>query len=173
MSTPVPNSKQPRTIPRWLAYALSYIIWDGMIPWAVSLLTPRYGWQAGRPGIWNLLGLIPLAVGIAGSVWTLGLHFAESREGLDFEPDKNYLITRGAYAFSRNPMYLFELPLLLGWVIFYGSVALLIAFLIWWAHINFVQVPSEERTIEARFGETYREYKRRVPRWIGKIRSRP
>ena len=131
-----------------MAYVLFSIVW-GVVPWAVSLLTPRYGWQAGRPGLWNLLGLIPLAVGIAGSVWTLRLHFAESREGLDFEPDKNYLIIRGAYAFSRNPMYLFELTLLLGWVIFFGSVAVLIAFLIWWAFFNFVQVPSEERRIEA------------------------
>jgi hypothetical protein len=36
---------------------------------------------------------------------------------------------------------------------------------------NFVQVPSEELRIEAGFGETYREYKRRVPRWVGKIRN--
>jgi len=166
----IPNSGQPKTIPRWLAFVLFSTVW-GIVPWALSLLSPRYGWAASRPGIWNLLGLIPLAVGIAGSLWTLALHFAESREGLDFEPDKSYLITRGTYAFSRNPMYLFELTLLFGWVIFYGSVAVLIAFLIWWVFFNFVQVPSEERTIEARFGEAYREYKRRVPRWFGRIRS--
>jgi len=171
MSMPdTPNDKQPRTIPRWLAYVLFSIVW-GVAPWAISLLTPRSGWMAGRPGIWNLLGLIPLGAGITGSVWTLHLHFAESQERLDFEPDKRYLITRGAYAFSRNPMYLFELILLFGWVVFYGSLAVLMACLLWWTYFNFVQVPAEERTIETRFGETYRAYKRRVPRWFGKIRS--
>ena len=165
-----PTGKQPRTIPPWLAYVLFFIIW-GVVPWLLSLLTPRYNWVTGRPSIWNLLGLIPLVAGIAGSLWTLGLHFSQSHGRLDFEPDKNYLITSGVYAFSRNPMYLSELLLLFGWVIFYGSVAVLIAFLVWWAWFSFVQVPQEERVIEARFREAYHEYKRRVPRWFGKIRD--
>jgi protein-S-isoprenylcysteine O-methyltransferase Ste14 len=164
----IPNSSQPKRIPRWLAYVLFAIIW-GVVPWAVSLLSPRYGWAAGRPAIWNLLGLIPLVAGIAGSLWALRLHFAESHEGLDWEPNKSYLLTRGAYAFSRNPMYLSELTLLFGWVLLYGSVAVFIAFLVWWAWFSFFQVPQEERTIEARFGEAYRVYKNRVPRWFGKI----
>jgi len=167
-TTENPNQEQTKTIPRWLAYVLFIIIW-GVLPWALSLLTPRYGWATGGPGFWNLLGLIPLVAGIAGSLWTLVLHFAQSGEGLDWEPDKSYLLTSGSYAFSRNPMYLFELTLLFGWVLVYGSVAVFIAFLVWWAWFSFFQVPQEERTIEARFGEAYREYKNRVPRWFGKI----
>ena len=89
---------------------------------------------------------------------------------MDWEPDKNYLLQRGAYSFSRNPMYLFELILLFGWVLFYGSLAVLVAFLVWWAFFNFFQIPQEERMIDARFGEMYRQYKNLVPRWIGKIR---
>jgi len=163
----IPNNRQPKRIPRWLAYVLFAIIW-GVVPWAVSLLSPRYGWVAGRPSVWNWLGLIPLVAGIVGSLWTLSLHFAESGEGLDWEADKSYLLMRGPYAFSRHPMYLSELTLLLGWVLLYGSVAVLITFVFWWAAFSFYLVPQEERTIEARFGEAYREYKRRVPRWLGK-----
>lgn len=163
----LPGEGQPKRIPRWLAYLLFAIVW-GLVPWAVSLLSPRYGWAAGRPGLWNLLGLVPLAAGIAGSLWSLALHFAESGQGLDWEADKSYLLKRGPYAFSRNPMYLSELTLLFGWALFYGSTAVLIAFLLWWAGFSFVLVPQEERRIEARFGEAYREYKRRVPRWFGK-----
>ena len=162
----IPNRVPPKRIPRWLAYVLFAIIW-GVVPWALSLLTPRYGWAAGRPGFWNLLGLILLVAGITGSLQTLVLHFAQSGEGLDWESDKSYLLMSGPYAYSRNPMYLFELTLLFGWVLVYGSVAVFIAFLVWWAWFRFVQVPSEERTIEAHFGEAYREYKNRVPRWLG------
>jgi len=165
----IPNNERPKTIPRWLAYVLFTIVW-GVIPWALSLLTRRYGWEQGRPGIWNLLRLIPLAVGIVGSLWGLTLHFAASQQGLDWEPDKNYLLTHGAYSFSRNPMYLFELTLMFGWVLFYGSLAVLIGFLVWWVVFQFFIVPQEERTIEAHFGDLYREYKNRVPRWLGKIR---
>lgn len=35
--------------------------------------------------------------------------------------------------------------------------------------VNFVILPREERVLEARFGEVYRQYKRTVPRWLGKI----
>jgi protein-S-isoprenylcysteine O-methyltransferase Ste14 len=165
-TSPPPTSGQPRRIPRWLAFALFTIVW-GLMPWLLSLLTPRYGWAAGRPGPWNLLGLIPLIIGIAGSLWTLTLHMAGSGHGLEWELTKSYLLTSGPYSFSRHPMYLFELTLILGWALFYGSIAVFTAFLGWWAWFSFSQVPSEEGVMEARFGAEYVEYKRRVPRWLG------
>lgn len=88
------------------------------------------------------------------------------------EPDKDYLLRNSLYAYSRNPMYLSELILMLGWVIFYGSAVLLIAFVAWTLFFNFYQVPLEKRILEAHFDESYREYKRRVPRWFGRIRKR-
>jgi protein-S-isoprenylcysteine O-methyltransferase Ste14 len=33
-------------------------------------------------------------------------------------------------------------------------------------------LPREERGLEARFGETYLQYKRTVPRWLGKTRGK-
>jgi protein-S-isoprenylcysteine O-methyltransferase Ste14 len=70
-----------------------------------------------------------------------------------------------------NPlMYLPELILLLGWIIFYGSVALVIAFVIWYVFFNHYTIPQEERILEEDLGESYREYKTKVPRWFGKIR---
>jgi protein-S-isoprenylcysteine O-methyltransferase Ste14 len=98
------------------------------------------------------------------------MHTGKSGPGVEFEPDKSYLLTDGPYAFSRNPMYLFELTLRFGWVVFFGSLAVLAGFLVWWAFFNFFQIPSEERIILAHFGETYREYKSRVPRWLGSPR---
>jgi protein-S-isoprenylcysteine O-methyltransferase Ste14 len=64
-------------------------------------------------------------------------------------------------------MYLFELAFWFGWALFYGSFAVLFGFLLWLALFNFVIVPWEERDAEARFGETNRLYKARVPRWLG------
>ena len=154
-----PKDRQQKTVSRWLAYLLFVFVWV-VIPWLLSLLTPRYGWVQGHPGVWNLLGLIPVMVGLAGSLATLDLHFAKSNQRLNWELDKNYLLRDGTYSFSRNPMYLFELILLFGWVLSYGSIAVLAAF-------HFYIVPQEERVIEAHFGDTYREYKRKVSRWFG------
>ena len=63
-----------------------------------------------------------------------------------------------------------ELGFWFGWALFYGSIAVLIGFLIMFTMFNFVIVPYEERDLERRFGEAYRQYKYRVPRWIGKSR---
>jgi protein-S-isoprenylcysteine O-methyltransferase Ste14 len=168
-TSPDPASGQPKRIPSWLAFVLFAIVW-GVVPWLLSLLPPRYGWAAGGPGLWNLLGLIPLIAGVTGSLWTLTLHMTGSGHGLEWELTKSYLLTRGPYSFSRHPMYLFELTLILGWAVLYGSIAVFIAALVWWAWFTFRQMPLEERVMEAHFGAKYREYKRRVPRWFGAAR---
>ena len=173
-SSNIPDTEQPkraRVLPRYMAYPLALIVWE-VAPWAISLLTTRYGWVAGRPSRWNLLGLIPILVGNIGFIWGLTLHSSESpSEGMEWELDKSYLLMRGPYAISRNPMYLSELTLLFGWVVFYGSLTLVIAFAVWWIFFKFYAVPLEERTLEAHFGEAYREYKNKVPRWLGKARN--
>ena len=58
------------------------------------------------------------------------------------------------------------LILWLGWTLFYGSMAVLIGVVVGCLLMNFIIVPYEERCLEARFGDTYRQYKRTVPRWI-------
>ena len=162
--------KRTKFLSPWIAYPLALIVWE-VLPWALSLLTPRYGWVAGHPSPWNLLGLIPVLVGTTGLIWGLALHSAQSPEGIEWELDRSYMLRGGLYAFSRNPMYLSELTLLFGWVIFYGSVALLIALVAWGLFFNYYQVPLEERILEAHFGKAYREYKNKVPRWLGKARQ--
>jgi len=166
------NSGQPKRtkfISLWLALALALLVWEGM-PWAISLLTHRYGWAEGRPSNWNWLGLIPVLIGTAGLIWGVIIHSTQSPEGMEWELDRSYLLRDGIYTFSRNPMYLSELTLLLGWIIFYGSVAVVIAFVAWYLFFEYYVVPLEERTLKARFGDAYREYKRKVPRWFGKAR---
>jgi len=169
----IPNpgpAKKARFLPLWQAYPLALFVWD-VLPWAISLLTPHYGWTAGHPGAWNLVGLIPALFGTAGLIWGMSLHAAESAEGIEWELDKSYLLMRGPYAFSRHPMYVSELILLFGWVIFYGSLALVIALVLWCLVFSRL-APNEERVLEAHFGEAYRQYKKVVPRWLGPPRRK-
>lgn len=171
-TTENPNQEQTKKVKHlspWLAYPLALIVW-WVLPWAISLLTPHSGWAAGRPGLWNLLGLMPVLVGTIGLLWGVAVHSAQSPEGIEWELDKSYLLQRGMYAYSRHPMYLSELILLVGWIIFYASVALVIAFVIGYLLFNYYAMPQEERILEAHFGEAYREYKNKVPRWFGKTR---
>ncbi len=164
------------SVPRWMALIVAFIFWlvgvplfYGVLPWAISLLMTHYGWSESRPTNWNLLGLIPVVTAIACLMWIMVQHFAQTSSlpgRVEMERTPSYLLQRGPYAFSRHPMYLAELALLFGWSIFYGSVAVLIAFLVACVFCNFIHVPREERALEARFGDTYREYKNSVPRWF-------
>lgn len=162
-----PERSKRKFLSSWLAYPLALTVW-WVLPWAISLLTPRYGWLTGRPGLWNLSGLILVLPGTIGLVWGVAVHSAQSPGGIEWEMDKSYLLRRGMYAFSRHPMYLSELILLFGWLIFYGSVALMLAWVFWCLFFSYYAIPHEEHTLEARFGEAYRTYKNQVPRWFGR-----
>lgn len=153
-----------RTLP--IYWAVGLVLVHNVIPWGISLLSTRYGWVEARPGIWNLLGLIPTATGLAIVIWTMAMHLARAPERVEMERTPKYLLAQGPYRFSRNPMFLGELVLWLGWALFYGSIAVFIGLLLLWAAMNFMAVPREERGLEARFGEAYREYKSKVPRWL-------
>ena len=136
----------------------------GVAPWAISLLSPRSGWETSSPGIWNLFGCVPIALGIAGLVWIMVAASVESPERIELR-SAAFLVTSGPYAYSRNPMYVSELVLWLGWAVLYGNVGVLIGFAILFA----VLVPAaryEERVLEGRFGDAYQRYKARVRRWL-------
>ncbi len=192
MSTPeVPaNKRSHRTrISRRMLFvfgafvvAVVYPFAFGVLPWLLSLLTPRLGWTEHGPAAWNILGLFPVVATALGLACELSVGFAqfsnlppvvELDEGerlLTATP--RVLITHGPFAYSRNPTYLAAIFIGLGWAIFYGSVVMLILTVVEWAFFNYLKVPQEERGLEARFGEAYRAYRRRVPRWIGTIQKR-
>lgn len=76
------------------------------------------------------------------------------------------LITSGAYARTRNPMYVGLVLLLTAWTAWLGHPALLIGpflFLLW---LTRFQILPEERLLAEKFGEAYAHYRRKVRRWL-------
>jgi len=75
-------------------------------------------------------------------------------------------VASGPYRWVRNPMYIGAFLLLLGYALCAGSVAAIgVALVLILAAHTFVLL-YEEPTLEDRFGEGYRAYKRATPRWI-------
>lgn len=76
------------------------------------------------------------------------------------------LVTGGLYKYSRNPMYLAFLLVLLAWGLWLGNAfnTLLAAFFV--AYMNRFQVMPEEEALLQRFGKEYRQYLGKVRRWF-------
>jgi hypothetical protein len=81
-----------------------------------------------------------------------------------------YLLRRGPYRLSRNPMYAGEAAVWLGWALFYGSPAIWAGLVIVAAALTKI-VRWEERRLLARLGDDYRAYLADVPRWIPALRG--
>ena len=142
----------------------------GVVPWAMSRLMPRYGWENGAPGIWNWLGLVPVTIAGALLIWILVLGIAESPDRVRLGLTPPFLMVRGPYKLTRNPMYVAELGLWLGWAVFFGSLSVLAGGLVLLSVVTLIILPREERGLEAAFGQTYLQYKSSVPRWFRKTR---
>ena len=79
-------------------------------------------------------------------------------------PDKP--ITKGAYHISRNPLYLSAFLTYLGIGIACASWVFLL-FAVAWVILWHIVLPPEERDLLEKYGDAYREYMNRTPRWIG------
>jgi protein-S-isoprenylcysteine O-methyltransferase Ste14 len=78
----------------------------------------------------------------------------------------SHLVTGGPYAFTRNPIYLANLILLIGLGLAISNPWLLIAAPIAGFAEQKLGIEREEAHLEARFGKAFREYRRKVRRWI-------
>ncbi len=85
---------------------------------------------------------------------------------LDPNAEPDHLVTSGPFGITRNPMYLANTLLLIG-VAFITGIAwfLIFAFLAAFATQK-LAIEKEEKILAAKFGKKYRDYAKRVRRWI-------
>ena len=76
------------------------------------------------------------------------------------------LVTIGPSRISRTPMYLGMAAILLGVAVWLGALASFASPALFAMVIEALFIPNEERKLEKIFGEKYREYKKKVRRWI-------
>ena len=107
--------------------------------------------------VWLYAGLPLCFIGL-GINLIAGINIATA--SLDEKP-----ITRGAYAFSRHPVYLSGFLLFLG-IGMTSASWIVILFALVWIIIWTMVVPSEERFLLEKYGDAYREYMNKTPRWL-------
>lgn len=111
------------------------------------------------------LGWLWLAVGLMLFGWTLWT-FHRHHTTVNPYAGASELCTGGPFRFSRNPIYLGDGFILIGVALLLNTLwPLLFAPLIW-VMLRYGVIRHEEAHLEAKFGEAYRQYQRRVRRWI-------
>jgi protein-S-isoprenylcysteine O-methyltransferase Ste14 len=76
------------------------------------------------------------------------------------------IVSHGIYRYTRNPMYIGFALCSLGIAILSDSLWMVAAVPIGLVLTNVLIVTREERYLERKFGDEYREYQRRVRRWL-------
>jgi len=85
-------------------------------------------------------------------------------------PIGNEPLTTGLYRYSRHPMYISQLVMFIGVGIASASWLFLLLTIVYTA-LSLIYAGSEEDSCLERYGDAYRDYIERTPRWIGLPKS--
>ena len=149
-------------------------LFTAVVPGVVAGYLPLrvIGRDGEMPQGWSYIGVVPLMIGLVIYAWT-AFDFAWTGRGTPapIDPPRR-LVIRGLYRYTRNPMYIGVLLVIVGEAVlrrswqtleYAGAVALMFAGLV---------VVLEEPLLRSQFGSAYSEYCVEVPRWLPR-RSRP
>jgi protein-S-isoprenylcysteine O-methyltransferase Ste14 len=117
------------------------------------------------PMPWNLAGLVPLLIGTVINLFAdKALHTAHTTVKPFVESTS--LVVNSVYSFSRHPMYLGFVLILMGIATLLGSLTpwVIIPIFVVLMEVVFIQV--EERMLGEKFGSAWLVYKKEVRRWI-------
>jgi protein-S-isoprenylcysteine O-methyltransferase Ste14 len=111
-----------------------------------------------------VLGILLIAGGLA---LLVPARFTFKSAGTNVEPWKPslLLVTDGVFGRMRNPMYVGGILVLAGLSIALASDWMLVLTVAAAVILHFGVVRREERYLEAKFGDAYRQYKAHVPRY--------
>lgn len=110
-------------------------------------------------------GVVAVVLGFALVLWALML-FRRSGTASSPTAQATALVTSGPFCFSRNPMYLGVVVILLGIALWVGSLPMLIAPTGFFVFLSVLYIPREEQQLRKIFGDAYDAYTTKVRRWI-------
>jgi protein-S-isoprenylcysteine O-methyltransferase Ste14 len=140
-----------------LAVVVIGLVLDWLLPtYVLTVLLPL----PARIVIGVVLMVAGAALAVAGR-----RHFG--RVGTEVKPwrPSTILVTDGVFGRLRNPMYVGVTGFLIGLAIALAFDWILVMTVVFVPVIHFGVVKREERYLEAKFGDAYRSYKARVPRY--------
>jgi protein-S-isoprenylcysteine O-methyltransferase Ste14 len=115
----------------------------------------------------HVAAVVPLVVGTLLLLWCVRDFYVSGKGTLAPWSPPQHLVVVGLYRWSRNPMYISVVLILLGWAAAYRSTALL-GYAVFFMVTFYVRVVIfEEPWLARRYGEQWEDYRAHVPRWFG------
>jgi protein-S-isoprenylcysteine O-methyltransferase Ste14 len=162
---PARSTMMERLLPRALAIFDLPPVWLAahlLVAWVLSLVSPPvFGALGTLFGFW-LVGLGLLVTLMAAAQMALARTTVIPRR------DPSSLVTSGLFAWSRNPIYLSDLMILLGAILWLDAILALplVAGFAWLIQTRFIL--DEEARLTAAFGPEFDLWAARTRRWIGR-----
>jgi len=109
---------------------------------------------------WPAHQIVGLAIAIpAFCLWVLAR--VQLRKSFAVTAQARQLVTHGLYSRLQNPVYVFGALLIVGLIVLSGQIRFLLLFVIL-IPLQWVRIRNERRVLEEKFGEAYRDYRRRT-----------
>ena len=146
----------------------AFLALPGVVAILVPLLIVSPMIRDGVP--FRLIALVPLVLGLGLLIWCGRLFFAQGKGTLAPWDPPRQIVVSGPYAFSRNPMYVAVVLILLGWALGFHSWPLLIYAFVTLVVFHLRVRLGEEPWLADTFHDKWTRYASHVPRWL--FRSR-
>jgi len=157
----------PKEHPEKVRRRVIVLFFSGLVLMAV--LAVGIGWafnDLGRiviGGLNQVAGPILLLGGIVLVVWSVGIQYTLGKGTPAPKVATQRLVTEGPYAYTRNPMTLGALLMYLGIGVWMGSGVVIFLTVVVFSVLLVYIYHHETDELTGRFGEEYRDYKRRTP----------
>ena len=118
------------------------------------------------PAPWQYVAGIPIMAGAGLLVASAFRLFQRAKTPVPTYRMPTALVTSGVYRFTRNPIYLSMVLLMIGLAVTFDNIWLLALTAVFQQIIRWGVIAREEPFLEAKFGDDYHAFKQRTRRWI-------
>lgn len=136
-----------------------------LLLWGIGYLFPKFGFELAYRGVIAVCLLVLGAAIAASGVLAFRIHKTTINP---LKPERSSMVVRtGIYRFSRNPMYLGMLLVLVGVAVVVSNLmACMVVLPLFMGYMTRFQIIPEERALAAKFGADFAVYLREVGRWV-------
>lgn len=146
---------------KWLDMPPVWLIAGAVAAWVLGWLLPWPGF--GAWAVWA--GPVLVIAGIVITVFAV-IEFRRAATTIIPGHDPSALITSGIFRYSRNPIYLADVAILTGLILYWNALAALpvVLVFIWILRARFIM--PEERGLAQAFPAEFEAYRRVTRRWM-------